>query len=420
MGLGGQISWYDQMADEPTSIDCGILDVDLNGITDCLVISYENGQLGCINPVSGQWMWHISLYQTAKNASSENRVARKAIDLLDFPLILPDIDGDLVNDLLMVTSLEQVHHNNFLFVSGAHGRPIGKAYTLTNCEFIHKLQLEAGTFKLFFNCLNNDTELTRSLSMFELFKLATGEELSRNQLPTVPVDQHKFYGQRKNTQNQRNIYSNGQAAELIVENSGKCPNCTMTMSVGGVGNGDPVTIIQGNMMYGMVPAVLNPKSRRMHSKDLHTGFVIKFWEWIVDETTKKEDEDEKHQSSTELPKTEKKQEEMPTKDLVMRRLKEHVVLIMFNGTTHRVINTSQSDIIQFCREEPPGMNSFCQPDMIYQQNSVTIANLDDDVDGDQELVTFYSTFVKKKEIWKLVTYVQSFCLEKELASLYDT
>lgn len=65
-----------------------------------------------------------------------------------------------MDDLLLVTSLEQIHHNNFLFVSGANGKPIGKAYKLQSCEFIHKLKMEED-FSLLFNCINNDTELMR-------------------------------------------------------------------------------------------------------------------------------------------------------------------------------------------------------------------------------------------------------------------
>lgn len=87
---GGQIAWYDQMADEPSRIDCGLLDVDRNGCTDCLLID-EYGQMGCINPISGEWMWHISLYQDDANPQ-EKSGRRKAVDLLDFPVILPDIN----------------------------------------------------------------------------------------------------------------------------------------------------------------------------------------------------------------------------------------------------------------------------------------------------------------------------------------
>lgn len=440
------------MVDEPSSIDCGILDVDKNGTPDCLVID-EYGQLGCINPMSGVWMWHISLYQNGENSTERNE-RRKAIDLLDFPLILPDIDGDSVNDLLLVTSLEQAHHNNFLFVSGAHGRPLGKAHKLSYCEFIHKLKIEEGTFKLCFNCINNDTEVTRVISIFELFKLSTGKELKlpkERLMSSTVIEQHKFYGQRKNTPNQKNIYSNG-VSELVVENSGKCPlNCTMSITVSDE-KGNSVVIIQGSAMYGMVPAALIPKKRK-DLKEQHSGFVIKFWEWFDEEREKEQEEriepEPERVKRDALPqninwtfvkkerwagpagKRQKREEETltaaaeqdppvnvdPMKDLVKRRLKEHVVLIMFNGTSQKVINTSQSDVVQFCR-----MNSFCQPDMNYQENSVTIADLDEEgYNQDQELISFYSTFAEQpNKTWKLVTYVQSFRLEKELVSFYDT
>lgn len=450
VGSGGEISWYDKMLDEPSSIDCGILDTDKDGYPDCLVID-EYGQLGCINPIAGTWLWHISLYQNNNqdNGSSSSSSAekadhrRKAIDLLDFPLILPDVDGDGVKDLLLVTSLEQADHNNFLFVSGAHGRPLGTAYKLSYCSQVHKLKIEA-KFKLVFNCIKNDMEEARFVSIFELFKLSTGKELklSKEQLEE-PIEQHKFYGQRKNTQNQRNIYVNF-GAQLIVENLGKCPlNCTMTMSVA-VDKGDPVTIIQGGGMYGMVPAALRTKKKR-DAKEQLSGYVIKFWEW-VDEGTSDKEQDASNNNSVRRTKRDaapsqnvnwtfvKKErwegpmpgEKRPKREaavaanedaeLVRRNLKEHVVLIMFNGTNHKVINTSQSDVIQFCRRD------ICQPDMNYQENSVTISDLDEEgFNLDQELISFYSTFVEETDAeWKLVTYVQSFRLEQELTSFYNT
>lgn len=414
------------MVDEPNRIDCGLLDVDKDGRPECLVID-EYGQLGCLNPMSGQWMWHISLYQepTSNNSNSKS-VRRKAIDLLDFPLILPDIDGDGVNDLLLVTSLEQIHHNNFLFVSGgANGRPIGMAYSLTSCQFVHKLNLEEG-LNLVFNCINNDTELTKKMSLLELYKLATGGQqlLRMNRLLKPPIEQHKFYGQRRNTPNQRNIYSSG-FADLIVENSGKCPlNCTMLMNL--IIDGSPtINVIQGSAMYGMVPAVLTTKN--------NTGFVIKLWEWIEydgndrfestteDHTDSKSQDDGAHLTNYDQDiqvSNKKLGSNGGFKDLVKRKIKEHVVLIMFNNTSHKVINTSQSDVIQFCTLAN-GMNN-CQPDMNYQENSITIADLDQD--GYKELISYYSTFVENvaAEQWKLTTYVQQFRLETELMSLNDT
>lgn len=451
MSSRGKMAWYDQMVDEPKSIDCGLLDVDQNGRPDCLIID-EYGQLGCINPVSGQWMWHISLYQDPSSSSAGSNSSkdgtkssgrRKAIDLLDFPVVLPDIDNDSVNDLLLVTSLEQINHNNFLFVSGANGRPIGKAYTMLSCEFLHKLKVEDES-KLSFNCINNDdTEVTKFMSLLELYRLATGGlELSADRLRTAKdIEQHKFYGQRRSTANQWNIYSISGVADLIVENSGKCPyNCTMSIAIK-LEDERIMNVVQGSGMYGMVPAVLSSRA----GKETVSGFVIKFWEWT--EETAPSNEKAGEESTTNGPRVKRSGTEDPPRvnwtfvkkgsskapdsnrrekreatgksDLVQRNLKEHVLLIAFNGTTsYKVINTSCSDVVQFCREKTTkGMNSFCQPDMNYQENSVAIADLDQD--GNQELISFYSTF-ERQDDWKLVTYVQQIRLEAELMSLNDT
>lgn len=119
----------------------------------------------------------------------------------------------------------------------------------------------------------------------------------------------------------------------------------------------------------------------------------------------------------------------------MRVIRERVVLIVFNSTDTRIENTSQSNIVQFCRRDEdvvavaatgssPAVNAAvsCQPDLNYQENSVLIADLDED--GSQELVTYYTTYVnaasdaEAKMEWKLVNYVQLLRLEAELPKLY--
>lgn len=52
VGSTGAVSWYDEMANEPSVIDCSLIDADRNGVNDCLVLD-EFGELGCIDPVSG-------------------------------------------------------------------------------------------------------------------------------------------------------------------------------------------------------------------------------------------------------------------------------------------------------------------------------------------------------------------------------
>lgn len=112
--LTGQVAWYDELANEPSIIDCNLIDADLSGDNDCLVID-EFGEMSCINPVSGQWIWHIA----------ETHIPGK----LNFPLVLPDINRDGVKDLLIactvqIANSQNVTHNALKLISGANGRQV--------------------------------------------------------------------------------------------------------------------------------------------------------------------------------------------------------------------------------------------------------------------------------------------------------
>lgn len=446
MGSSGQVGWYDPMKNEPSVIDCSLIDADQNGVPDCLVLD-EVGEIRCINPISGQWLWHIS-DKTANNPEQ-----------LGFPLILPDIDWDGVKDLLIacVTGTNGTY-NMLKFISGATGRIIGKSYIIDKCSYIHKFQLEQS--KVSFNCINNETELRMTRDLQELCKEAHihhDKTLLTKNAPTI--NQHKFYGQRKDTVSQRNIYSL-RGKQLIVENNGVCPDsCNVTVTLLEEKTGKIIRNFNGSRMYGMVPARLSFNNFDNNTKSPIYGFVIKFWEWGANETIitnihkinkrktttvdlkefnkftnilrKKRSwnppsPDSKHnQIGIDQEKKVNTQQAATNKSGAvgtitsrMRLIKETVVLIIFNSTDTRIENTSQSNIIQFCNNSTR-KELVCQPDLNYQENSLLIADLDQD--GSQELVSYYSTFVEteaEQNKWKLITYVQLLRLESELPKLY--
>jgi hypothetical protein len=204
--------------------------------------------------------------------------------------------------------------------------------------------------------------------------------------------------------------------------------------------------ITGEAIYGMQPVQLAFNNTGVNKKSAIRGFVIKFWEWSIEEDNKvtrfKRDTVKDFNLFSNLF-NKKKDWKMPDDVVVedhvrekrqnfkpgtyrtrMRVLKETVKLIIFNSTDTRIENTSQSNIIQFCREDINDKNNIvCQPDLNNQENSLLIADLDED--GSQELVSYYSTFVKsedasaKKDQWKLKTFVQLLRLEAELPKLYS-
>lgn len=440
IGSSGQVAWYDELTNEPSIIDCNLIDADSNGDTDCLVID-EFGEMSCINPISGQWIWHVS----------ETNIPGK----LNFPLVVPDVNRDGVKDLLIactVQGLSKNHtHNALKLISGSSGKQIGRSYIIKKCSYIHRFQIDA-QLKISFNCIVNETDIRITSSVQDIYMQATGQNIN---LPENDIDiennQHKFYGQRKDTLRQRNIYAVNEK-QLIVENYGVCPDsCNVTVTLLEEQKGKPKILrnFNGTRMYGMVPARLSFNNSQDPLKSPVHGFVIKFWEWSVNETDKHStshvdnstdfnrfdyvlrkkrswdtlnvNADHRENSITSMK---SKVKSINSKDKFnvevesrIRIIKETIVLIIFNSSDIRIENTSQSNIVQFCRTD--GRNEICQPDLNYQENSVLIADLDQD--GSQELVSYYSTFAESENSsgkWKLMTYVQLLRLESELPKLY--
>ncbi|XP_073847562.1 uncharacterized protein [Musca autumnalis] len=508
IGSSGAVAWYDEMEDEPVAIDCTLLDVDKNGRTDCLIID-EYGELGAINPVSGQWHWRC-----------KERSPHK-VDALDFPIILPDLDRDGVFDILMVTTsasdhqsnkhvprkgeaankIEPIQRNFLRILSGRNGQIIGEGFKVIECDIVRKLQLENGQ-TVSFNCIHNKTEAQRSKTLAELFSLITNKSLIGQKLvPASKISQHhRHYGQRKDIDSQRNIYSlNGR--ELIVENRGKCPeDCNVTFILSENRNGKAYTVrnFTSSGMYGMVPAQWHFKN----TKPNMSGFVMKFWKWKTESPTSGQSSGSNSNprgnetaQKTQTAKMKSKSTKSPTKDNTsktykqnhvhseednqrsnahqrelkhdeeydafdhvihkrssfnfdaiaprskrstsisnttnkktagpnllmdnykMQLITESVILVLFIGTETRIENTSQSNIVQFCRNDRKAV--VCQPDLNNQENSMLIADLDQD--GSQELVSYMSTFVQASEgsqDWRLVTYVRLLRLQSELPAFY--
>ncbi|XP_017005500.2 uncharacterized protein [Drosophila takahashii] len=476
IGSSGAVAWFVEMVDEPVALDCSLIDVDGNGKSDCLVLD-EHGELGAINPVSGEWLWWF-----------KERSARK-VDAYDFPVILPDLDADGVLDLLLVTSLSleqrtkslaQLKHesmaqlearNVLRLLSGRRGAPIGDGFRIHDCDRLCNLKLEAGNVS--FTCQRiNGTEQQRSKSLAEIYALITNKSIVGQRLASSKIAQHRNHGQRRELDAQRNIYSLS-GRELVVENRGRCPeDCNVTFVLTEVREGRPHVVQNYSQsgMYGMAPTQWHFKDTKM------SGFVMKFWKWhglvkpskqsssssassnnnvqksasnnhtknmnaIKDkEKAQKKQQHQRLRRSTKaaedhqefdvfrhvkqkresfgLPfKNQTKSGGISTGSYKMNMITESVLLVKFVGADTRIENTSQSNIIQFCRHERKEM--VCQPDLNNQDHSMLIADLDQD--GSQELVTYMSTFVHPEDQplgeWKLLTYVRLLRLQAELETV---
>ncbi|GAB0095562.1 uncharacterized protein DMENIID0001_109580 [Sergentomyia squamirostris] len=411
IGRGGQVAWYDEMPEEPRAIDCGLVDVNKNGEPDCLVIG-ELGQMGqeigALDPISGEWLWHTTL------KSGNMTKIPDPDDCSDFPAILPDINGDGVKDLMHLVVGDTSQCNNVILISGINGQIIGKRYAVSDCGDVHKLGIYHD-FLVHVSCYRNHSSFVFSLHLDTLYKAVTGKEIRLETLThSKLIGQHIRMGQRRNTVNQLSIYRNG-GKDLYVQNRGKCPHsCNMTIRLVDDKHDHELPIRSGKGAYGMVPTILNISS----SKGMVSGFIIKLWEWTP---SSEEPSFANIRMPRDFPEIVRNHTHSPLEPILrMRVLREVVLMILFNATDTRVINTSQNNIVQFCLEQH-GEEIFCQPDVNNQENSLLIADIDND--GSQELISFYTTFISsdnEKENWRLITYVQLLRLESELAKLTDS
>ncbi|XP_030239480.1 uncharacterized protein LOC108658737 isoform X2 [Drosophila navojoa] len=504
IGSSGDVAWYDETVDEPVAIDCTLLDVDLNGKPDCLVIE-EYGEVGAINSGSGEWHWRF-----------KDHAAQK-LNAHDFPLILPDIDGDGVLDILLISSLsleqrtktliqqqqpkqtqQQLEARNVLrLLSGRRGRPIGEGFRIHDCQKLSRLQLNVNN-NISYSCTSSTDQppQQRFKSLAELYALITNKSLmGRRLMPASKIAQH-----RKQMDTQRNVYLLS-GRELILENRGKCPDCNVTLQLSEMRDGRRHMLYNQTetAMYGMAPAQWHFKN----SKSKVSGFVIKFWKWIsevkaksppasnsnnvdkmnnytnsssstsaknlnsIKEKDKNKDkiysknqqqqQQQQHQQQQQQKKQQQQQQQRLKRDSLthqfpaeheefdlfhpiqkretfrnqsksvaglmknykMQMITETVILVLFIGADTRIVNTSQSNIIQFCRSDRNEM--ICQPDLLNQENSMLIADLD--TDGSQELVSYMSTFVKPSEYpytdYKLISYVRLLRIQSELPAYYE-
>lgn len=396
----GKISWFAEMSVEPRYVNCSIIDVDLDGEMDCLIVD-AFGQLSTLKSISGQWIW-----QTLE--AKKGRIPESYEDLFNFPLLLPDLDGDKVNELLHIFSSGSNIQNSFSLLSGRTGKLIGGSITVSECMFIYKLEL-AELYTIKYACINSTAVYTKQIGLSELYNALTKSSIDLSYLnSTNSLPQFKYDHELKFKSN-----TTIQHFSLIIENEGKCPeNCNSSIQLfDNTRTNDEQLVYNftGNNMYTHFPEPLNFIKSTPHTY----GFVFKYLQWSNNELNTN--------VVTLLQKIEDTAAARFNKSEVIkvRLLKETVVLIAFTNSHDVIIeNTSQSHVMQFCRITKENDSKNCQPKINSLDNSLLIADLDND--GSKELLTFYSTFsVFNNNAHVLKTYVQLLDLEHELPKLYE-
>ncbi|XP_063221387.1 protein FAM234B [Bacillus rossius redtenbacheri] len=379
IGSTGVIAWWKRLSALPRDIDCSLLDVDNNGVDDCLVLG-DKGLLLAIDPVSGAQRWQLR--------AASGKEADAPTDL-DFPLVLPDLDDDGVSDLLTACSLPRQQRNSLVLVSGGSGVSLGRNVQVQACFRVHVLSIENLTVS--YICQQGEKEAVREMELLDLYKQATNRMFPKaGTLAGAPSHQHKGYDGRPSVARSLTLSVGGRS--LTLENSGRCPlHCRVAVNVTGQG-GQLVWNHTAENAHGTVPVAMVFADR----SGPVSGFVLKFWQWGA------RDDLGAH--------------------LVAHRLSERVVLIVFNSSDMRVVNTNQSDITQLCscldgREE----DIDCQPNLSFQEQSLLFGDLDQD--GSQKLISYLSTYVSRTQnnsvVWHLESKVRAIRLEAELPKLYE-
>lgn len=127
----GNILWYVPLHSVPTSLKCNILDVNKDGIMDC-IIRGENGLFVAVNSINGHTFWYL-----------HNHNGQPPPVGLSAPVIIPDCDGDLVPEVVVAYCIQKFDSDNnassliyMAVVSGSSGQLLGLLHHLEVCNEI--------------------------------------------------------------------------------------------------------------------------------------------------------------------------------------------------------------------------------------------------------------------------------------------
>ncbi|KRT80324.1 hypothetical protein AMK59_7925 [Oryctes borbonicus] len=375
LGNNGGISWYTPQVKEPADLNCYLIDVNGDGVKDCLLL----GEMGlqAVDPISGQILYHV-----------HNQNAEKGINSIDIPVILPDLNKDGINEMITVIN-GKVFHNKLVIVCGRTGMLLSKVL-LKHCLDVVGLKYE--NKKFLYSCMNSTTTRYFEISYIDIENRYYNRSYD---VTSIPINYtHAYNNEYKLSEH-----------KLIVNNTGICPDCQSTIIL--LDNKDnQLWSLSHINSYAMKPTTFTFKSTKSNLlllKGHINGYIVKLWQWSNYRMAKQDHIIDKRYASS-----------MDT-TIQTNFINERIVLITFNGTNVHVINASLIEITQLCF--PIDGEYACQPDLANQEESLLIADLDND--KSQELVSYSSTFELKDGIWKLISHMKVIRLEAELPKLYE-
>ncbi|KYQ47044.1 Protein ITFG3 [Trachymyrmex zeteki] len=219
-GNNGLPLWLVPLKRLPTIIDCTSIDIDQSGKPDCIVAG-ERGLLISIEPIAGTIHWSATARTVPK-----------------LPVIIPDIDGDNIEDLLSI-AVDNANISSLVLLSGK--TDVTRFVSLK--ELFHKLKTQV------------HKKLAESAVLPRLFEIIKPYE---NEYSWRPTPYH----------------------HLTIENEGVCPGqfcrTNINLTLQRLPN-EPIVLwdhVSSNT-FASKPVFFVTLNKLYTS-----GFAIKFWQWM--------------------------------------------------------------------------------------------------------------------------------------------
>ncbi|XP_065222080.1 uncharacterized protein LOC135846740 [Planococcus citri] len=361
-GLSGKQIWRKHFNRIPTELDCSLIQLKNRTVDECVVLSEKNF-VALISSDEGKSLWSFP---------RENIKYNK--DYHQFPVVLPDLDGDGVRELAFIKDI-----NKLVLLSGASGTVLLNNITNNECTEISHLKYIEGLNLSYLCQLKNDSSQEKNVSL--KYYLNIPPETKKN----ARIPQHI-------SRNSNESIINGY--RMVVQNEGSfCPNnCTSKIDII---NNDNKTVWTHESLdtYVMKPIAF------AFNDSSTFGFVFKIWEheYEGDEVKKLKINKQSYQYS-------------------VGYIYQRTVIVVFNsplGEPLQTINMSLNPILQL-----QVSNETLQPNPKNQDNSLLI--LDVNKNCTYQLVTYYSTFEEmKKNYFMDTTATRSHFTLKSYIHMYD-